>query len=217
LREVGKTAYVQAFDVARAAARAAGAALEKEGTVAVADDVFFLTRDELCAGLPEDVAGVVAERRSFHGACRRVTIPESWAGMPPLRPTAGAGTGRPVQAEPGRHGGPGGPVSLEGIGVSPGVITGRARVIRDPLVETTLEPGEILVCATTNPAWITLFLVAGALVIDVGGPLSHGAIAARELGIPCVINTRHGTARLRTGDLVVVDGDRGTVRPAPEE
>jgi pyruvate,water dikinase len=236
LREVGKAAYVQAFDVARAAARAAGAALEKEGIVADAGDVFFLTRDELRAGLPEDVAGVVAERRSFHAACRRVTIPEYWEGMPPLRPTAGAGTGRPVQAEPasglrmrdssdcvggiaqpGRHGGPGGPVSLDGIGVSPGVITGRARVIHDPLVETTLEPGEILVCATTNPAWITLFLVAGALVIDVGGPLSHGAIAARELGIPCVINTRHGTAHLRTGDLVVVDGDRGTVRPAPEE
>ena len=61
-----------------------------------------------------------------------------------------------------------------------------------------------------------LFLVAGALVIDLGGPLSHGAIAARELGIPCVINTRHGTARLRTGDLVVVDGEAGTVRPASD-
>jgi pyruvate,water dikinase len=106
---------------------------------------------------------------------------------------------------------------LDGIGVSPGRVTAPVRVIHDPLVDTTLEPGEILVCATTNPAWITLFLVAGALVIDVGGPLSHGAIAARELGIPCVINTRHGTARLRTGDLVVVDGDAGTVRPATSD
>jgi pyruvate,water dikinase len=207
LREVGKAAYVQAFDVARAAVRAAGAALEKEGILADADDVFFLTREELCAGLPEDVAGVVAERRSFHGACRRVTIPEYWAGMPPLTPLEAMGAGR--------HDAPGG-VTLEGIGVSPGVITGRARVIDDPLAEAGLEPGEILVCGTTNPAWVTLFLVAGALVIDVGGPLSHGAIAARELGIPCVINTRHGTARLRTGDLVVVDGDAGTVRPASD-
>jgi phosphohistidine swiveling domain-containing protein len=200
LREVGKAAYVQAFDVARAAARAAGAALEKEGVVGDAGDVFFLTREELCGRLPDEVAAVVAERRAFHDACRRVTIPEYWRGMPALTPLA-----EPVDDD--EH-------SLEGIGVSPGRVTGRVRVIHDPLVETTLEPGEILVCATTNPAWITLFLVAGALVIDLGGPLSHGAIAARELGIPCVINTRSGTARLRTGDLVVVDGDAGTVRPA---
>jgi len=57
--------------------------------------------------------------------------------------------------------------------------------------------------------------VADALVIDVGGPLSHGAIAARELGIPCVINTRCGTTTLRTGDLITVDGDAGTVRRDP--
>ena len=200
LREVGKAAYVQAFDVARAAARAAGAALEKQGIVGDAGDVFFLTREELCGRLPDDVAAVVAERRAFHDACRRVTIPEYWTGMPALTPVA----------EPVDHDGR----SLEGIGVSRGRVTGRVRVIHDPLVETTLEPGEILVCSTTNPAWITLFLVAGALVIDLGGPLSHGAIAARELGIPCVINTRTGTARLRTGDFVVVDGDAGTVRPA---
>jgi pyruvate,water dikinase len=203
LREVGKAAYVQAFDVARAAARAAGAALEKEGIVRDADDVFFLTREELCGRLPPDVAALVAERRAFHDACRRVAIPEYWTGMPSLTPVAEG-------IDSVDHG-------LKGIGVSPGRITGRVRVINDPLVETTLAPGEILVCATTNPAWITLFLVAGALVIDLGGPLSHGAIAARELGIPCVINTRTGTARLRTGDLVVVDGDAGTVHPADTE
>ncbi|MDQ1496723.1 MAG: rifampicin phosphotransferase [Actinomycetota bacterium] len=203
LREVGKAAYVQAFDVARAAARAAGAALEKEGLLSDASDVFFLTREELCGRLPDDVAAVVAERRAFHDACRQVAIPEYWTGMPALTPMTG-------HTENDDH-------RLDGIGVSPGRVTAPVRVIHDPLVDTTLEPGEILVCATTNPAWITLFLVAGALVIDVGGPLSHGAIAARELGIPCVINTRHGTARLRTGDLVVVDGDAGTVRPATSD
>ena len=219
LREGGKAAYVQAFDVARAAARAAGAALEKEGVVADANDVFFLTRDELCGALPDDVAAVVSERRAFHDACRRVTIPEYWMGMPavtPVEPPRSAGAGPAAGTAAAIRGGPGGDVSLDGIGVSPGRITGRVRVIDDPLAETALEPGDILVCATTNPAWITLFLVAGALVIDLGGPLSHGAIAARELGIPCVINTRHGTARLRTGDLVVVDGEAGTVRPASD-
>jgi pyruvate,water dikinase len=206
LREVGKAAYVQAMDVARAAARAAGAALEKEGILADADDVFFLTRAELCGRLPDDVAAVVAERRTFHAACCTVDLPEYWTGMPALterqpEPTGETGA-RPQPAT----------LGLEGIGVSPGTVTGRARVIHDPVVDSMPEPGEILVCATTNPAWMTLFLVAGALVIDVGGPLSHGAIAARELGIPCVINTRRGTTELRTGDLVVVDGDGGTVR-----
>jgi len=67
------------------------------------------------------------------------------------------------------------------------------------------------VCETTDPSWASWFLVAAALVIDIGGVMSHGAIAAREMGVPCVINTRNGTRRLHTGDLVEVDGDAGTV------
>jgi pyruvate,water dikinase len=90
------------------------------------------------------------------------------------------------------------------------VVTGRARVVHDS-DEEPLRPGEILVCETTNPCWVTLFLVADAMVIDIGGVISHGAIAARELGIPCVINTRDGTRVLHTGDLVRVDGGSGTV------
>ncbi|HLF41678.1 MAG TPA: PEP-utilizing enzyme, partial [Acidimicrobiia bacterium] len=109
---------------------------------------------------------------------------------------------------------------LTGMPVSPGVAEGRARVVRDPLAGDPLEPGEILVCETTDPSWTSLFLVAAGLVIDIGGALSHGAIVARELGVPCVINTRTGTSRLRTGDVVRVDGDAGTVivlAPAPKE
>jgi pyruvate,water dikinase len=94
--------------------------------------------------------------------------------------------------------------------VAPGVVVGTARVVRDS-EEDQLQPGEILVCETTNPSWVTLFLVAEAMVIDIGGVISHGAIAARELGIPCVINTRDGTRLLRTGDLIRVDGSTGVV------
>jgi pyruvate,water dikinase len=83
-------------------------------------------------------------------------------------------------------------------------------VVSDP-AEADVEPGDVLVCATTDPSWASLFLVAAAVVIDIGGPISHGAIVARELGIPCVINTRTGTRQLHTGDLVCVDGDKGTV------
>ena len=80
-------------------------------------------------------------------------------------------------------------------------------VAADDLVES----GEILVCHTTDPSWAGYFLVASALVIDVGGPLSHGAIVARELGVPCVINTTVGTAQLVSGDMLRVDGGTGRV------
>jgi pyruvate,water dikinase len=84
-------------------------------------------------------------------------------------------------------------------------------VITDPNGSEAIEPGDILVCHTTDPSWSTLMLVASALVIDIGGAMSHGAIIARELGIPCVINTKHGSRELRSGDRVVVDGRAGTV------
>jgi phosphoenolpyruvate synthase/pyruvate phosphate dikinase len=67
------------------------------------------------------------------------------------------------------------------------------------------------VCSATDPSWVGHFLVAAALVIDVGGPMSHGAIVARELGVPCVINTVIGTSSIRTGDTVRIDGGVGTV------
>ena len=99
---------------------------------------------------------------------------------------------------------------VRGLGVSPGVRVGRVRVISD-IGHEMLEPGEVLVCHTTDPSWASHLVQAGAVVIDIGGMLSHGAIIARELGLPCVINTRSGTTQLATGDIVRVDGDHGTV------
>jgi pyruvate,water dikinase len=99
---------------------------------------------------------------------------------------------------------------ITGLGVSPGIAEGLARVVHEP-GESELEPGEILVCHTTDPSWSAYFMLAAGVVIDIGGPLSHGAIVARELGIPCVINTSDGTRRLRTGDRIRVDGGTGRV------
>jgi phosphoenolpyruvate synthase/pyruvate phosphate dikinase len=72
-------------------------------------------------------------------------------------------------------------------------------------------PGEVLVAALTTPAWTSLFPRAAAVVTDIGGPLSHSSIVAREYGIPAVLGTGSATRRIRTGDLVTVDGDAGTV------
>ncbi len=195
LREIGKTAYVQAIDTARLSARIAGRELAAAGTIAEPDDVFFLTRAELAGRLPAEPRAVIAERRAYYAECQALRLPDYWDGAPEPLPVEHAA---------------GGDAALTGIGVSPGVVTGPVRVVHDSADER-LRPGEILVCETTNPSWATLFLVADAMVIDVGGVISHGAIAARELGIPCVINTRDGSRRLRTGDVVRVDGASGAV------
>jgi pyruvate,water dikinase len=104
---------------------------------------------------------------------------------------------------------------MMGIGASPGAYTGNARIIMDPKDLDLLEKGEVLVCHTTNPAWTPVFSMAGAIVTDIGGMLSHGAVVAREFGIPAVLGTTTATKRIETGDLVEVDGGKGIVRIAP--
>jgi pyruvate,water dikinase len=94
--------------------------------------------------------------------------------------------------------------------VSPGVVEGVARVMSGA-DDGELDDGEILVCHTTDPSWAPLFLLASALVVDIGGAMSHCALVAREIGLPCVINTGDGTTVINTGDRIRVDGDAGTV------
>jgi phosphoenolpyruvate synthase/pyruvate phosphate dikinase len=98
---------------------------------------------------------------------------------------------------------------LAGWAASPGRHTGRARVLRLPRPEL-LQPGEVLVAAATDAGWSPLFLRAGAIVVERGGPLSHAAIVARELGVPAVLNVPGATAVL-DGRTVTVDGDAGVV------
>jgi pyruvate,water dikinase len=82
-------------------------------------------------------------------------------------------------------------------------------VVHDPSEE--LADDEILVCRGTDPGWVPLMNMAAGIAIDLGGVMSHAAIVARELGLPCVTTTSNGTRVLRTGDLVELDGDVGTV------
>jgi pyruvate,water dikinase len=103
------------------------------------------------------------------------------------------------------------PTGITGVGAGTGTVEGLARVITDPAAAEPVEDGEILVCPVTDPSWVSLMAIASALVIDIGGTASHGAVIARELGVPCVINTLTGTRDLRTGDRIRVDGDHGTV------
>jgi pyruvate,water dikinase len=106
---------------------------------------------------------------------------------------------------------------LKGIAVSPGIATGKARVIIHPDDGQHIEPGEILVAPVTNPAWTPYFLPAVGVVMDMGGVLSHGAIIAREYGLPAVVNVGPASKIIRTGQRICVDGDRGTVTILDDE
>jgi pyruvate,water dikinase len=100
---------------------------------------------------------------------------------------------------------------LKGLGGSPGVVQGTARVVRSPDEFDRVQPGEIMVCRLTNPAWINVFPKIKALVTDAGGILAHPAIVSREFGIPCVVGTSIATEVIKTGDIIKVDGTRGIV------
>jgi pyruvate,water dikinase len=102
------------------------------------------------------------------------------------------------------------PGTLVGAPASAGTVTGKARVILDP-AGAHLEPGEILVAPSTDPGWTPLFMTAGALVMEMGGPISHGAVVAREYGIPAVVGVPDATIRIRTGDTLTVNGAAGTI------
>ena len=199
LREQGKTGYLFVADVARAAARRLGTHLTARGVLSEVDDVFYLTWDELHT-LPaaDDVARLVADRRAQYAARQGMRLPESWSGVPEtIRITAATGAA-------------GVGTKIEGVGASGGVVEGRARVVTDPAT-TELDDGDILVCESTDPSWVSLFLVAGGVVTDLGGLLSHGAIVAREMGLPCVVGTKVGSATVVDGQRVRIDGDAGVV------
>ena len=101
--------------------------------------------------------------------------------------------------------------TIEGVGASSGTIEAPARVLRGPEDFGEMRPGEVLVAGITTPAWTPLFALASAVVTDVGGPLSHGSIVAREYGIPAVLGTGVATRRIESGQRIRVDGDAGTV------
>ncbi|MCW0212969.1 MAG: PEP-utilizing enzyme [Pseudonocardia sp.] len=203
LRETHKDYLVRLIADARTELAAIGAELAGRGLLAEADDVFFLDLVEArSALLGADHRDVVARRREEHAReLRRRHVP---------RVLLSDGT------EPEALGAPAaGDGALVGTPASAGEVTGRARVVLDP-AGAHLEPGEILVVPSTDPGWTPLFLTAGGLVMEMGGANSHGAVVAREYGIPAVVGVPDATGTITTGQLITVDGAVGSVRPAPE-
>jgi len=199
LRGVGKASFLQALDVARAAARRVGEHLANAGVLDEPEDVFYLTVDEIVGELPDGAQDLVARRRERRTEYQRLELPTWWRGTP--EPTVVSESESEATGD----------ALLSGIGAGSGIVEGPVRVVHDPAV-VEIEPGEILVASTTDPSWASIMFVSSALVVDIGSVLSHAAVVARELGLPCVVNTGNGTRVLRDGDLVRVDGSAGTVQ-----
>ncbi|WP_370873112.1 PEP/pyruvate-binding domain-containing protein [Arthrobacter bambusae] len=211
LRELPKYHLVLGFAAVRARLSEVGEALAAAGIIENPDDVFFLDFNDARRGLDgKDLHETVAHRREAYGLeLKRRHVPRVLLsdGTEPEALPAGLlrrGNGGPAS---------GGALSdsmLLGTPASAGTVTAAARVIMDP-VGAHLEPGEILVAPSTDPGWTPLFLTAGGLVMEMGGPNSHGAVVAREYGIPAVVGVPDATSRIASGHTLTVDGAAGTV------
>ena len=180
-----------------------GSYLQKTGIFSVPDDVFFYRRDELVQTL-EGGAGLSAEE-----VARRRALQEQYrAKLPPLylglKPEAMTSPDEIPAESNARH-------SVKGIAASPGVYRGRARVVLSLDEASALENGDILVARALTPPWTPFFGIVGAIVTNSGGAISHGAVVAREFGIPAVVGTGNGTTFIPDGSIVTVDGTAGEV------
>lgn len=207
-REAARSVLVAYLAAARRSARELGARL-----MAAADDIFHLTAEEVFALADGRLAPVHAERRA---ADRRAQL-QRWAGTPDIdviveydnasssRPNLAASTATRTAA-------PADADTWRGTPVSAGRAQGPAFIARDPAQALAMPAGAILIAPSTDPAWTPLFLRAGAVVMEAGGYLSHGAIVAREFGVPALVNVQGILQQAATGELLDVDAAQGVVR-----
>ncbi|WP_157253275.1 phosphoenolpyruvate synthase [Nonomuraea typhae] len=201
LREHDKYFTVRLFALLRRALHEEAAGLVASGVLERVDDVHYLTLEELRRLLAQEDIGVrpavlVAGRRAAHEA--------DWALRPPRVLTGDGEVVTVARAVPDRDG------VLAGQAVSAGVVEGRARVVLRPQ-DARLEPGDILVAPFTDPGWTPLFAAVRGLVLEVGGMMTHGAVVAREMGLPAVVGVDRATVLIPDGARVRLDGTRGIV------
>ena len=209
---------LSAIGVMRLPVLAFGRKLVAARTLDSADDIFYLTWEEAqrAADNPGDWARTTAtEARAAFTHWEQLT-PPPFIGSPPdisqIDPSSlpmlrhFLGLRRPSIKDG----------VIKGHPASRGSVTGRARIIRHLDEADRLEPGDIMVCATTAPPWTALFAIASAVVTDTGGVMSHSAICAREFAIPCVVGTQLATTTIPDGATITVDGEAGTVTILPD-
>jgi pyruvate,water dikinase len=198
LREAPKFFAVRAIGILRRGILETGRELSRAGEIREPEDLLYLTLSELRAFARR-------ERRDWGGliAGRRAAV-ERERGRRQV-PRLILSDGRCFY-----EGMAGGAGDILGAPVSPGVVEGAVRVVRSPRAARLL-PGEIMVCPGTDPSWTPLFLTAGGLVMEVGGMMTHGAVVAREYGIPAVVGVHEACSRLTTGQRIRLDGSTGRI------
>jgi phosphohistidine swiveling domain-containing protein len=190
-----------------------GRRFAQAGVVEQVDDIFWLYQNEV-----EQTATALDKHDPVERFAERIHQRKAtWRAEARVTPPPGLPIGKKIlgvfdmeKVGPARTSGQTGD-TIKGAGTSPGRITAPARVLCGPEDFDQMKPGEILVAAITTPAWTPLFAMASAVVTDIGGPLSHGSIVAREYGIPAVLGTGVATKRIRSGQLITVDGSAGAV------
>jgi len=209
LREAARSELVRVFRVIRAFA------LKTGELTRIKEDVFFLYIDELeelLSGRDVAVKHIVARKENYHkykslppypSVIRGRFNPFEWAQDPNRRSDYYDST--MLVTTPDSE-------TLKGFAGAAGRVEGSVRILTSPEEGEKLQSGEILVASTTNIGWTPLFPRAAAIITDIGAPLSHAAIVARELGIPAVVGCGNATTKLKTGDRVIIDGGQGVVQ-----
>jgi nucleoside-diphosphate-sugar epimerase/phosphohistidine swiveling domain-containing protein len=195
-REVRRDRMVRAIWLLRNLLRELGRRLVNSGVLEAVDDVFYLLVDELDA-LPADPLELVTRRRAEQHRLAGFVPPAVFSG------SWQATTSLATVLTPGE--------TLSGVGVCGGRVRGRVRIVGPESIDD-LEPGEVLVAEVTDVGYTGAFCYAAAVVTELGGPMSHAAVVAREFGIPGVVDVQEATRRLPPGALVEVDGDSGEIR-----
>jgi nucleoside-diphosphate-sugar epimerase/phosphohistidine swiveling domain-containing protein len=194
-REVRREKMVRANWVLRGLLREYGRRMVEAGVFESADDVFYLLVDELDA-LPADVSKLVVRRRAEQRRLADIAPPTvfsgSWEPSPTSWTSLSAGD------------------TMHGVGVCGGRVRGRVRIVRPETIDDLL-PGEILVAEVTDVGYTAAFCYAAAVVTELGGPMSHAAVVAREFGFPCVVDVQGATRSLPSGALIEVDGATGEI------
>ena len=217
LREDGLADVGLGYPLLRRMLQEVGRRFVEGGLIQEPGDIYWLEQDKVAHAATrldsgealEDLSAIVPRRKATWRAARRTTPPI----MLPQIKLFGVDIG---EIKSGRARGRKGD-TLKGVAASPGSVTAPACVLSGPEDFSRMRTGDVLVAPLTTPAWTPLFARAAAVVTDVGGPLSHGSIVAREYGIPAVLGTGSATKRIRSGQMVTVDGSAGLVTLSREE
>jgi len=212
LRESPKFFIIRILGIARQSLLEIGGEFVRAGELEKPDDLFYLNLEELSA-----LAGKHLENPSQHVAAHRAAYNRELLRrrIPRLLLSDGRAYYEGLGAAPG-SGGPEDGRVITGSPVSPGLAEGTVRIVLSPH-GAHLDPGEILVCPGTDPSWTPLFLAAGGLVMEVGGMMTHGAVVAREYGIPAIVGVHQAVTRLKTGQRIRMDGGSGVIEVIDSE